>query len=47
MPRTEWPVSERVKWLRLAAYAFDTIYEGDGEIEVSAKRPEHGTFTAE
>lgn len=30
----EWKHSERVKWLRLAANAFDMIYTGEGEIEI-------------
>jgi hypothetical protein len=29
-----WPHSKRVKWLRLAANAFDMIYEGEGAIEI-------------
>ncbi|MBZ9922110.1 hypothetical protein FJ942_09735 [Mesorhizobium sp. B2-4-2] len=33
-PGEEWKHSERIKWLRLAANAFDMIYEGDGEIEI-------------
>lgn len=32
---TEWPMSERAKWLRAAASAFDLIYEGDGEISIT------------
>ncbi len=32
----QWPVRDRAKWLRLAANAFDLIYEGDGEIEIKA-----------
>jgi hypothetical protein len=27
----------RVKWLRLAANAFDMIYQGDGEVEIKEK----------
>lgn len=40
LPETgsSWPHRDRAKWLRLAANAFDLIYEGeDGEIEISAK----------
>ena len=32
-----WPVRERTKWLRLAAQAFEMIYKGEGEIEISEK----------
>jgi hypothetical protein len=31
-----WAVKDRAKWLKLAANAFDLIYEGDGEIEIKA-----------
>ena len=31
-----WPIRDRAKWLKLAANAFDLIYEGDGEIEIKA-----------
>ncbi len=32
----DWPIKDRVKWLRLAASAFDMIYEGDGSISIKA-----------
>lgn len=35
----QWPVRDRAKWLKLAANAFDLIYEGDGEIEIKAAVP--------
>jgi hypothetical protein len=31
-----WTIKDRAKWLKLAANAFDLIYEGDGEIEIKA-----------
>jgi hypothetical protein len=31
-----WETKDRIKWLRLAANAFDLIYEGEGEIKISA-----------
>ncbi len=31
-----WAIKDRAKWLKLAANAFDLIYEGDGEIEIKA-----------
>lgn len=31
-----WTIKDRAKWLKLAANAFDLIYEGDGEIEIRA-----------
>jgi hypothetical protein len=40
LPKTgdNWPVRDRAKWLKLAANAFDLIYEGDGgEIEIHTK----------
>lgn len=33
-PNSDWPASDRVKWLQTAANIFDLIYEGDGGIEV-------------
>lgn len=33
---SEWPIKDRAKWLKLAANAFDLIYEGEGEIEIKA-----------
>lgn len=33
---SQWPMKDRAKWLKLAAHAFDLIYEGDGEIEIRA-----------
>lgn len=36
----EWAISDRVKWLRLAASAFDMIYRGSGEIEIRGKDTE-------
>jgi hypothetical protein len=33
---SQWPMKDRAKWLKLAAHAFDLIYEGDGEIEIKA-----------
>ncbi len=31
---TDWPIKDRVKWLRLAASAFDMIYEGEGTVSI-------------
>jgi len=33
---SQWSIKDRAKWLKLAAHAFDLIYEGDGEIEIRA-----------
>ncbi|MCA4920410.1 MAG: hypothetical protein ING82_13370 [Roseomonas sp.] len=33
---SQWPIKDRAKWLKLAANAFDLIYEGEGEIEIKA-----------
>jgi hypothetical protein len=33
-PGSDWPHAKRIKWLRLAASAFDMIYEGEGSIEI-------------
>ena len=33
---SNWSISDRAKWLRLAVSAFDLIYEGDGTISIDA-----------
>jgi hypothetical protein len=33
-PETEWPIRDRVKWLRTASQIFGLIYEGEGTIKV-------------
>ena len=33
---SEWPVSDRVKWLATAANVFDLIYKGEGGIKIEA-----------
>lgn len=45
LPETggKWAHKDRVKWLRLAANAFDMIYEGDGEIEIKEKAKSDAT----
>ena len=33
-PETEWPIRDRVKWLRTASQIFGLIYEGEGAIKI-------------
>jgi hypothetical protein len=33
----DWPLQDRVKWLRLAASAFDMIYEAEGDTEAAGQ----------
>lgn len=33
-PATEWPIRDRVKWLRTASQIFGLIYEGEGTIKI-------------
>ncbi|WP_417515810.1 hypothetical protein [Minwuia sp.] len=45
LPETgkEWSYKDRAKWLRLAASAFDFMYEGDGEVAITVKGSNAGT----
>ncbi|CAN5178192.1 hypothetical protein BH09PSE2_BH09PSE2_19410 [soil metagenome] len=33
---SDWSINDRLKWLRLAASAFDLLYEGEGEIRMQS-----------
>ncbi|MGC2410504.1 MAG: hypothetical protein WA441_11055, partial [Methyloceanibacter sp.] len=35
-PFSEWPATDRAKWLQTAANIFDLIYKGEGGIEIKA-----------
>jgi hypothetical protein len=36
-PETEWPIRDRVKWLRTASQIFGLIYAGEGAIKIEVE----------